>query len=111
MRPLVSEKQVAGQAKQWCLYLLECSNGSLYAGITNDLQARFTAHQAGRGAKYTKAHKPVRIVGSATFGDRSLASKAEWALKQLPRAKKVATLALWATSGCSATGAHGGAAA
>ncbi|MEO8957826.1 MAG: GIY-YIG nuclease family protein [Rudaea sp.] len=78
--------------KVWCVYLLECKGGSYYAGITNDLLARYKAHQEGRGSKYTRAHPPTRLIGSRQFPDRSTASQAEWAIKQLPRSKKVAYL-------------------
>ena len=72
----------------WYLYLLECANGAYYAGITTDVAARFAAHQSGKGARYTRANPPVRIVGQASYADRSTASKAEWQLKQLPREAK-----------------------
>lgn len=75
-------------SKQWFLYLLECANGSYYAGITTDVEARFEAHQSGKGARYTRANPPVRIVAQAAYPDRSAASKAEWQLKQLPRDAK-----------------------
>jgi len=75
-------------SKPWFLYLLECTNGSYYAGITTDVQARFEAHQLGKGARYTRANPPLRIVGQAVYPDRSAASKAEWQLKQLPREAK-----------------------
>jgi putative endonuclease len=74
--------------KPWFLYLLECANGSYYAGITTDVAARFLAHQQGRGARYTRANPPIRILAQAEYADRSAASKAEWALKQLPREAK-----------------------
>lgn len=74
--------------KPWFLYLLECANGSYYAGITTDVPARFAAHQSGKGARYTRANPPVRILGQAAYADRSAASKAEWQLKQLPREAK-----------------------
>jgi putative endonuclease len=76
----------------WCVYLIECRNGAWYAGITNDLEARYAAHAAGRGARYTRAHPPVRLLGSRPFPDRASASRAEYALKQLPRARKLAWL-------------------
>ncbi len=79
--------------KTWVLYLLECKGGSYYAGITNDLAARYATHLAGKGARYTRAWPPVRLVGSAPFPDRSSASKAEWQIKQLPKAKKRSFLA------------------
>lgn len=76
--------------KQWCLYLIECRTGAFYAGITNDLDARFRAHQSGRGARFTRANPPIRILGSAPYPDRASASRAEWVVKQMPRDKKVA---------------------
>ncbi|MGY3229995.1 putative endonuclease [Luteibacter sp. HA06] len=76
----------------WCVYLIECRNGAWYAGITNDLPARYAAHVAGKGARYTRANPPVRLLGSRAFADRSAASKAEWAVKRLPRARKLAWL-------------------
>ena len=73
----------------WCVYLIECRNGAWYAGITNDLPARYAAHVAGKGARYTRANPPVRLLGSRAFADRSAASKAEWVVKRLPKARKL----------------------
>ena len=73
----------------WFLYLLECNNGAYYAGITNNLQARFAAHLAGKGARYTRANPPVNIIASKLYADRSSASVAEAQLKNLPRSKKL----------------------
>lgn len=78
--------------KCWCLYLIECRNGALYAGITNDLEARYAAHVGGKGARYTRANPPLRLVGSRPFADRSSASRAEFAIRRLPRSLKVAFL-------------------
>ena len=80
-------------ARPWVLYLLECTGERLYAGVTNDLAARFAAHRAGRGARFTKAFPPLRIVAASELASRSLALKAEYALKQQPRSGKVAFLA------------------
>ena len=74
----------------WHLYLIECRGGVLYAGITNDLEARYRAHETGQGAKFTRANPPVRLVASRPYPDRAAASRAEWQVKQLPRHKKVA---------------------
>ncbi|MDR6936302.1 MULTISPECIES: GIY-YIG nuclease family protein [unclassified Luteibacter] len=76
----------------WCVYLIECRNGAWYAGITNDLEARYAAHVAGKGARYTRANPPVRLLGSRPFPDRSAASKAEHEVKRLPKARKLAWL-------------------
>ncbi|MFC4764867.1 GIY-YIG nuclease family protein [Dyella koreensis] len=78
--------------RPWCLYLIECRDGSLYAGITNDLDARYEAHVAGRGARYTRSHPPLRLIGSRAYADRAAASRAEWEIKQLPKGKKIAYL-------------------
>lgn len=72
----------------WILYLLECNNGAYYAGITNDLSARFDAHLSGKGARYTRANPPVKILASKIYADRSAASVAEAQLKNLPRSQK-----------------------
>jgi len=67
----------------WVLYLLKCNNGAYYAGITNNLEARFAAHISGKGARYTRANPPVEIMASKLYPDRSSASVAEAQLKNL----------------------------
>lgn len=82
-----------GQAATvWWLYLLECRNGSYYAGIAKDVARRYAAHLAGRGARYTRANPPLRLLASRAYPDRASASRAEWQLKQLPRERKLAWL-------------------
>jgi len=76
----------------WFLYLIECRNGAYYAGITNDVDARYATHVAGRGARYTKANPPLRLLGAKAYPDRSAAARAEWAIRQLPRERKLAFL-------------------
>lgn len=76
----------------WFLYLIECRDGSYYAGITNDVDARYRTHAEGKGARYTRAHPPLRLLGSRAYPDRATASRAEWAIKQLPKGKKLAFL-------------------
>jgi putative endonuclease len=71
------------------LYLLECRNGAYYAGITNDIERRYAQHISGKGAKYTRANPPVRLIGTRAFADRSAALKAEHAIRKLPRERKV----------------------
>ena len=73
----------------WFLYLLECNNGAYYAGITNDVEARFATHVSGKGARYTRANPPIKILASKPYSDRSSASVAEAQLKNLPRNKKL----------------------
>ena len=78
--------------KPWHLYLIECRNGALYAGITNDLERRYAQHTAGKGARYTRANPPVRLVGSKSYPDKSTALRAEHAIRQLPKTGKPAFL-------------------
>jgi len=73
----------------WHLYLLECEDGSLYTGISTDVDRRFSQHLSGKGARYTRAHPPRRLLASVLIGSRSEALKAELGLKALPRAEKL----------------------
>lgn len=75
--------------KCWYLYILRCGDGSLYTGITTDVQARLDAHRAGKGAKYTRGRAPLELVYSETCGDHSAALKREYEIKALPRAEKI----------------------
>jgi putative endonuclease len=74
--------------RAWYVYLLECMDGSLYTGIAVDVDRRFALHAAGKGARYTRAHPPRRILAVLEFADRSSASQAEYRIKQLPLAGK-----------------------
>ncbi|MBP6309856.1 MAG: GIY-YIG nuclease family protein [Arenimonas sp.] len=77
----------------WILYLIECQRGTrtvYYTGITTDIQRRFNEHLAGTGARFTRAHKPIRVLASCTYANRSEASRAEAAVKKLPRSNKLA---------------------
>lgn len=76
-------------AVSWVLYLLECKNGAYYAGITNNLEQRYAAHLSGKGARYTRANPPLRILATRPYAGRSAASMAEAQLKLLPRHKKL----------------------
>jgi putative endonuclease len=76
----------------WHLYLLECQDGSLYTGITTDVDRRFAEHLNGKGARYTRSHPPRRLLASALIGSRSEALKAELGLKALPRAEKLTAI-------------------
>lgn len=72
----------------WYVYLLECQDGSLYTGIALDVEQRFAAHLAGKGARYTRSHPPRRVLAQFAYPNRSLASRAEHAIKQLGAAHK-----------------------
>lgn len=74
----------------WCLYILECKDGSLYTGITNDLEKRIEKHEEGTGAKYTRGRGPFRLIYTEHCQDRSVASKRELYVKSLSREQKLA---------------------
>jgi putative endonuclease len=74
--------------KPWYLYLIECVDGSIYTGITVDVEARYAAHQNGRGARYTRSHAPAKLLGFEVHRDRSAASQAEYRVKRLTPAEK-----------------------
>ncbi len=73
-------------------YLLRCRDGSMYAGWTNDLEARVKAHNAGEGAKYTRSRRPVELVYYEEFETREEAMSREWHLKRLSRREKLALI-------------------
>lgn len=79
----------------WHVYLIRCRDGSLYTGITTDVERRFKEHQenAGAGAKYLRGRGPLRLVYRRKLGDRGLAQAVESGIKRLPKAKKEALLA------------------
>lgn len=74
--------------KKWYLYILRCGDGTLYTGITTDVQARFEAHQCGKGAKYTRGRGPLELVYQEECGSHSQALKRELAIKALSRDDK-----------------------
>jgi putative endonuclease len=86
---------VADTAKTWWLYLLACADGRTYAGIALDVAARFRLHAAGKAAKFTRANKPLRILGAQPFANRSQALQAEYALKQLKKPAKMRWARRW----------------
>ena len=71
------------------IYILLCGDNTLYTGWTNDLSGRVIAHNAGRGAKYTKSRLPVQLLYSEKLGTRSEALKREAEIKKLSRQKKL----------------------
>ncbi|MGN6087416.1 GIY-YIG nuclease family protein [Trinickia sp.] len=77
----------------WFLYLIECEDGSVYTGIATDVQARYAKHATGKGARYTRARKPVALLASFELADRSSALRAEYRVKQLAPADKRALAA------------------
>ena len=79
----------------WYVYMVRCNDGTLYTGITNDLEKRVDAHNSGKdGAKYTKFRRPVELVYSQQVESKSDAAKLEYHFKRLPRSKKKKLIAL-----------------
>ena len=70
-------------------YMLECADGTLYTGWTNDLQKRLAAHNTGQGAKYTRSRRPVCLVYAEVHEDRKEAMRREAAIKRLSRKQKL----------------------
>ena len=75
--------------KRWVVYMLECKDGSLYTGITDNLPKRLQAHRMGRGAKYTKGRAPLTLRYLEDCEDHSQALRREIAIKELTRQEKL----------------------
>ena len=73
----------------WLVYILKCNDGSLYTGITNNLDNRIHAHELGRGAKYTRGKGPLSLIYKEHYQNRSEASKRESQIKKLTRQEKL----------------------
>ena len=79
--------------KEWFVYILRCGDGTLYCGISDDVERRLEAHRAGKGAKYTRGRSPLELVYVEQCADHSQALKREYAIKRLPRKKKLDLMA------------------
>ena len=77
----------------WFVYILRCGDGTLYTGITDDVEKRLAAHRAGRGAKYTRGRGPLEPVYVEEQPDKPSALRREISIKKLPRQKKLALCA------------------
>lgn len=73
-------------------YMVRCQDGSLYTGWTNDIEHRIEAHNSGRGAKYTKARRPVKLVYYETFLTKQEAMKREYEIKRMTKREKESLL-------------------
>ena len=73
----------------WYVYILRCGDGSLYTGITDNVEKRFAAHVAGKGAKYTRGRGPLELIYTEEQADRAAASRREWEIKHLKRDEKL----------------------
>lgn len=76
----------------WVCYLLLCADDTFYCGITNDMEKRLVAHNAGEGAKYTRGRLPVKVVYCESCADKSVALKREIQIKKMSRSKKQALI-------------------
>ena len=74
----------------WIVYILKCRDGSLYTGITNNINKRIEDHEKGVGAKYTRGRGPFKIIFKENHPDRSSASKKESEIKKLSKIEKLA---------------------
>ena len=72
----------------WFVYLIECTDGSIYTGIAIDVAARYAAHADGKGARYTRSHPPARLLAAFACADRSAAAIAEYRIKQMSAQQK-----------------------
>ena len=100
----MSKEQVPTERSSWYVYLIECRDGSLYTGIATDVARRFAMHAAGTGARYTRSHPPLRLLGQLACCGRSEASSAEYRIKQLTPAQKRALCAAWNADGNAGAG-------
>jgi predicted GIY-YIG superfamily endonuclease len=76
------------EALEWHVYIVRCSDGSLYTGIAKDVEARVRQHNSGNGARYTRSRLPVKLAYQEPAADRSAALKREYAIKQLAPSDK-----------------------
>lgn len=74
---------------KWYVYIVECSDGTLYTGITNEIEKRINTHNSGKGSKYTRSRLPVVVKRIWEVKNRSEASKMEYKIKQLKRDEKL----------------------
>ena len=83
--------------RRYFLYVLECSDSTLYTGITTDVERRLREHNTcnKKGSKYTRARRPVKILAAKIYNDRSEASKAESKFKKLQRKEKLEEIKTW----------------
>lgn len=87
--PSKHPKGAIPQRAPWLCYILLCADGTLYTGITNNMDKRLMAHNAGTAAKYTRARRPVKVAFVEVCADKSAALKREMAIKALPRTQKL----------------------
>ena len=82
-----------GEAVAWYVYMLRCGDGTLYTGITDEVDRRLAAHRSGKGAKYTRGRGPLELVYTEEQPDKSAALRREVQIKKLRREQKEALIA------------------
>jgi len=83
-RPIISVMN-----SNWCVYIVECSDGTLYTGISNNIDKRIREHNLGSGSRYTRGRRPVKLLVKWECTDKSHASKMEYRIKRLTREAKL----------------------
>lgn len=78
--------------KDWLVYILECSDLSLYCGVTKDIETRLEKHNLGTASKYTRSRRPVRCVAKSPMLSKSQAFALEYRIKKLPRERKISAV-------------------
>jgi putative endonuclease len=71
------------------VYIVQCANGAFYTGYSKNVKQRIIVHNAGKGGRYTRANRPVELLACCQFQSKSEALRAEYAIKQLPRHRKL----------------------
>jgi len=87
MKPKNEQKR-----EEWLVYILRCSDGSFYTGVTNHLEKRLTCHNRGTASKYTRSRRPVTLLATSVKMNKSEALRLEMKVKKGPKAKKIACL-------------------
>jgi putative endonuclease len=89
---IIVNREVRALERKWFVYILNCADGTLYTGITNDLDRRIKAHNAGTASKYTRVRRPVSIVYSEEVETKGNALRRELQIKRLTRSEKMAII-------------------
>lgn len=77
------------EEKKWCVYILQCCDGSYYTGVTNDVEKRMKTHKSGKGSKYVRLRGFDHLIATKICKDKSDACKAEYWIKQMPKSEKL----------------------
>ena len=88
MKSIDADATDTANGLEWSVYIVECSDGTLYTGVTTELERRINEHNDGTGAKYTRHRRPVKLVYSEPASNRSAAIKRELAIKRLTTDRK-----------------------